>query len=646
MAAPGAWASALGAAILGGNNAYQATSQRDFENKRQKEQDARAAQMQDAQMQIMALQRAIAQHTVTDLPKQDAARDAADILKLSPEAAYDNPAFINARSQAGLPVETNPLVGNKNLESMLSMISDKPGEVRSQAANAAGVAPRTGAVLPPELLFARKERERQGTKDDAIVNWLKNFAKPAGAPAPTSQGPVPPADTSAAPSAAPSSSPGGAPLADAAPLGGISAPGGATIVPNLPTPSTDKGPPFYDPEAERNFTMRSLSGIPGAPLQESDEHKLWMERAKLVDKATIRPPGAAIEREIAAYKKARIVIPQLEEALTNQVLHKNDPTGQKAGTFEMMGQVARSKIRGWKYDAGFPLSDNDALAQQLAGQLKVIAASPYMTNSRSQKMFEEIAVHIGDRRAAPEAQLQKLNELKLLFPQFESEMGFKFVPPRSQGGNTPPPPKAGATPPPPSPGASPASAAPLQYKRGDTIPFEDFQNVLKGSGQNPAQLATALQQMGVNVAPAPGASAAPAPAFKEQPQPWASPAEDNPPAAPPIPPNEPPVARLAEPPPVMPTKFEEQLAPPMPPMASASPAGPPPLAEPAPRSGPYPPPVTVNPPTPAPNPMDLQRELEQVKKDYATHGSKVEWLRQHLKWLLDQLQEQVAPQTR
>lgn len=169
----GGWASALGAAILGGQQGYQQAKVLQLENNNR------------------ALQNAILKIQAVNAPRDIAAKRAQGIYELSPEEAYNNPEFLRLRSEAGEPVNVLPNASSA-LQSRQLQLAESPDEmkplasVRGQAATDLGIAPDTGAVVPPELQFARVKREKEMAQLDAqmrMINTLMGDVPGAGTPA-------------------------------------------------------------------------------------------------------------------------------------------------------------------------------------------------------------------------------------------------------------------------------------------------------------------------------------------------------------------------------------------------------------------------------------------------------------------------------
>lgn len=462
----GGWASALGAAILGGNQGYQEGTLNQQKNL------------------MAAIQLKLAQDQLAELPKKHAESDVDRQMVRDGVAAFNDPNFVRNNAAAGQPLQTNtgplPLSMAKNLDG-------SPIDV-NKTAEQLGVAPLTGAVIPPDLQVKARQQKQAMTQADAITQFMQQQLgadKPASAPtsvSPVSLAPIAGGDDSTFPNGVkqyvvklkqtyPGDSAGArAELQRAWPdlvkdhpnldpnkvLSNF--PAQAEGPPNLGQvlPSLGAEPPWEDPAIKRQRLMGKLTGIDTAePPHESTVHKVYDTTAESVAKAAFKPPAQAIQKELDAYKKARILIPQLRDALMGEVIDKNDPTGQNAGMLRMGAHMAGQNVKAAAYGAGYPLSDNAAKAQQLAGLMKVVGATPYMNGSRSMQMFNQVADHLTDRHMTPEAQIQRLNELEQIFPEFEKMVGFvpgevkgktaQEVAPQQGASNTPAIPANGAS---------------------------------------------------------------------------------------------------------------------------------------------------------------------------------------------------------
>jgi hypothetical protein len=163
----GGWASALGAAILGGGQRYTELSQIE----RQKKQD-------DLVNQARILQNAILQRQLQLQPQNEAAAKAEDIYKLSPEAAFNNPEFIKQRAAAGRPVNVMPDAQTAIQKNRVDAVETGEATIPTtdQAATSLGVAPQTGAVVPPEISFAQRKREKEMQQLDTQMQMLKGLS--------------------------------------------------------------------------------------------------------------------------------------------------------------------------------------------------------------------------------------------------------------------------------------------------------------------------------------------------------------------------------------------------------------------------------------------------------------------------------------
>lgn len=134
----GEWASALSAAILGGQQSYNDVLQR----KRQQVADQRAQKQFEQTMQQGSNQLLLQQRTLDDYPRQQAAAKAALLLQRDGTAAYDNPEFVKASAEAGTPLQLAPGFS---------------GEPASGTVSELGYFPHTGAVAPAAYLAEQKQ---------------------------------------------------------------------------------------------------------------------------------------------------------------------------------------------------------------------------------------------------------------------------------------------------------------------------------------------------------------------------------------------------------------------------------------------------------------------------------------------------------
>lgn len=162
----GGWASALGAAILGGNQSYQGALLRKRQEQQQKFENDRLTANDAQNAKLQALQLAITQSNLDELPKQRAMAKAQAMLELDgPEAAYDNPAFLEARQTAGLPAQTRaPLFGP-----VQGKFADDYAAANEGMANAEGFAPHTGAVLPQSVVAGRQALQQKQNAQHALL---------------------------------------------------------------------------------------------------------------------------------------------------------------------------------------------------------------------------------------------------------------------------------------------------------------------------------------------------------------------------------------------------------------------------------------------------------------------------------------------
>lgn len=162
--AAGGWASALGAAILGGNRGY--TEAVDRRRSRKFEDDEAALRAtQGADAHAAALQAAILnQNRIDDLPRDNARQDVDAMLKLlGPEAAFNSPDFIRNAATAGIPIPTDPRF--KELAN-----SPLSNEAMADVAGNAGMSPLTGAQLPADVLAAKAARATTAQARAALMS--------------------------------------------------------------------------------------------------------------------------------------------------------------------------------------------------------------------------------------------------------------------------------------------------------------------------------------------------------------------------------------------------------------------------------------------------------------------------------------------
>lgn len=454
--ANGAGWSALGAAILGGQQAF-----------RQRTLDNQQTETHKAQLTNERLQQQLLMDKINELPQQHAEGDVKRYTEQYGDDRFNIPGFLDASQKSGLTIPT--MSEQALMQPRLQQIeggSGGPVESGDQVANRMGVAPNTRAILPSGVKLQKKIDEQKGQQADAITSFMQAMGGTGGGQMPQ---------------------PGqGGPLA--------TTPG---------SQARQAAPPFENPQERNARIMGKLTGIdPNAGVHESPEHKVFTANLEAEQKAKFRPPAATIQREIDAYKKARLLIPDLRQALMTQVMDQNDPTGQNANPVAMLGHLAKQRARSFAYGQGYPIDDTSSKAQQLAGLLKVVGATPYMNGSRSMQMFSQVADHLTDRHMTPEAQLQRLNELEQIFPEFEQAVEKGFVPGQT---NQPPaaPPKAGM----PQAGISidnaqsamPAAAPRVAVKAGDTVPYAEVAARAAKLGQDPNKFAAALMAQGVKV---------------------------------------------------------------------------------------------------------------------------------------------------
>ncbi len=187
--ANGAGWSALGAAILGGNQGFLG-AQREQIIKSQA--DARL-QMEALQRQLMQQQidqaplhqqgletantaaglnlEALKQH-IADLPKQQALGDFNTSKSAVGEDWRNDPNTVDLAAKAGItmPRQDIQLARVKGIESGAGGLVP----TTSQQADLMGVAPNTGVSLPSDLILKKKNEARQGALDDAQLAAFKN----------------------------------------------------------------------------------------------------------------------------------------------------------------------------------------------------------------------------------------------------------------------------------------------------------------------------------------------------------------------------------------------------------------------------------------------------------------------------------------
>lgn len=136
----GEWASALGQAILGGQQGYQ---------------NARVLQMKqqqsDDEHKLQALQMALTQGQVDDLPRQRARQSFTDATTLYGSGAFDMPDVVQNAQTAGIPI---------------------------QRGSGAGYAPNTGVRIPSSILASENSAALGGQKAQLELNQLLNKPSP------------------------------------------------------------------------------------------------------------------------------------------------------------------------------------------------------------------------------------------------------------------------------------------------------------------------------------------------------------------------------------------------------------------------------------------------------------------------------------
>ncbi len=193
---PGAGWSALGAAILGGNNAFQGAIQnnnRDALAKAQLEEMASRLQSEALQRQVVQenLKQAplhlaglqtqndlaqanlgLTQNRLANIPRDNAQEDVKNFTSQLGDDRFNNPSFLETAKTAGLTIPTQD-VQRARIQGIESG-AGAPVPSTAEQALKMGVAPDTGAQLPPEVLLRQKDNARKGTLDDLTVEAMKS----------------------------------------------------------------------------------------------------------------------------------------------------------------------------------------------------------------------------------------------------------------------------------------------------------------------------------------------------------------------------------------------------------------------------------------------------------------------------------------
>lgn len=182
--------SALGASILGGQQAYQqadfrqrALAQQQFENDRQTENDKLAREQFVAKQKMDALQSAILNDTVKELPKKHAEGDIKSLIELEgPINARNNPAFVDAAKVMGLPLQTAPISPRQAkvnaIEGNTAPLGAPQQPLPSTDPLDTGIAPDTGVRLNPADITAARDLKRKDALDQAITSAVQKFSQP------------------------------------------------------------------------------------------------------------------------------------------------------------------------------------------------------------------------------------------------------------------------------------------------------------------------------------------------------------------------------------------------------------------------------------------------------------------------------------
>lgn len=477
------WAGALGAAITGGVQGYQ-----------QGQQEQRSKEAFIAQQKIQALQQAILNDQVNELPKRHAEEDLDRFMKINGDNSYNMPEYPGMAKAAGVPTQIASVSPRR--QRMQGVEQGEPwGLPQNTAADfktlpntdtissESGVAPDTGVVMNPDVALRTSERALAITRSKAINKFLG----------------------------------GGGSINDGQPQWSPSGGGQSGMSAGVSTADDGVGPepPLYDPQQLAEFQRAKLTGMPEPPLIESAQHKLWLQAKELANKNAHPAIGQQAQREIESFQKVKALVPKIRAALMRVVRDPNDPTGQAAlgslgGWVGLAGQRIKSGFKAAAYDAGFPLDADTATVEQLGGLMKVVAAMPFMNGSRSQQMFQVAAEHMLDRRGTPESMLQRLDHIEDVYPEMEQAL-LKYYGqagnPNVGGMNSPPAAASGAAPAaapaaPPAreaaPGSGPSTAS-LQAEPGKTFPYTEVVRRATLAKQDPKVFAARLKQAGVIV---------------------------------------------------------------------------------------------------------------------------------------------------
>lgn len=473
--ANGANWSALGAAILGGNNAFndrKVAQQREAEAKIQQQNQLLQQQMLQAQVADLpnqqAFQRSQQANTlataglnqklltdkVNELPQQHAEQDVTRLTQQLGDDRFDSPQFLDAATKAGMPFPTK----NVQQARVRGIESGAQGPVPTtiEQAQQMGVAPNTGAVIPSEVRL-KQQKDQQGIEQSNLVtNYMKSLggaapAGPTGAPAPT---------------------------------------------PAVGNASADNSvePPFEDPEAAKARIMGKLTGIDtGAGQHESAAHKLFVEKQAAELKTKI--PAAMMQRVtgqmgtmVGNLETAQHELENMYPGIQNAV--KVDTSGKDTGTGAYNGALDFAKAKGNRllYNYKYTPLNKAIQAASLANVTGWGTIVPGRINAQIVDKLKEHQSAYGTetplatyQRNKELIEMTKRNRDELLGSQPLGDMG-----------------------------AAPAGRPPIQVdaasvpprtvlKAGDPIPMSEVTNRAKKAGLDPRVFAGQLHAAGVIV---------------------------------------------------------------------------------------------------------------------------------------------------
>lgn len=170
------WASALGAAILGGQQGFQHQQQLERQLKQQQfENELRRQEAADRHAQ--ALQAAIlGQDRVNELPKQHARDDFNAAVNLYGADAFNDPSVLANAKTAGNPIPTIDIMDRRKNE-LIQHGFDQPALTQDQLASRYGVAPKTGAQIPLGLKVGSDKLRREDATDQMMLQNMQSFSQ-------------------------------------------------------------------------------------------------------------------------------------------------------------------------------------------------------------------------------------------------------------------------------------------------------------------------------------------------------------------------------------------------------------------------------------------------------------------------------------